>query len=142
MIRELKSNDISRVAEIWLQANLSAHDFISPDYWKDNRQAVSAALQEAEVYVYEAAGKIQGFVGLNGDYIEGIFVSEESRSSGIGRSLLDFVKSVKEELSLHVYQKNRRAIEFYTREGFQILESGADEYTQEADFLMGWRPLR
>ena len=31
----------------------------------------------SEVYVFEADKMIQGFVGLNDEYIEGIFVSDE-----------------------------------------------------------------
>lgn len=34
-------------------------------------------LSQAEVYAYENDRNIQGFTGLNGEYIEGIFVSDE-----------------------------------------------------------------
>ena len=37
-------------------------------------------LLQAEVYVYENDQKIQGFIGVNGEYIEGIFVSGEMQS--------------------------------------------------------------
>ena len=87
MIRELRKTDIKRVAEIWLNANLQAHSFISPQYWMGNFGSVKAMLPQAEVYVYEDARNIQGFVGLNGEQIEGIFVSGEMRSQGIGRLL-------------------------------------------------------
>lgn len=36
MIRELQKADIDRVAGIWLDANLKAHDFISAQYWENN----------------------------------------------------------------------------------------------------------
>ena len=58
-----------------------------------NFDLVKAMLPQAEVYVYEDARNIQGFVGLNGEQIEGIFVSGEMRSQGIGRLLLDFIKT-------------------------------------------------
>ena len=32
MIRKLQNADIDRVADIWLDANLKAHSFISPQY--------------------------------------------------------------------------------------------------------------
>lgn len=124
MIRELRKTDIKRVAEIWLNANLQAHSFISPQYWMGNFDLVKAMLPQAEVYVYEDARNIQGFVGLNGEQIEGIFVSGEMRSQGIGRLLLDFIKTKKTELRLNVYRKNTRAIRFYQREGFEILNEG------------------
>ena len=42
-------------------------------------------MSQSEVYVFEADKMIQGFVGLNDEYIEGIFVSEEMQSCGIGK---------------------------------------------------------
>ena len=139
MIRELRKTDIKRFAEIWLNANLQAHSFISPQYWMGNFDLVKAMLPQAEVYVYEDARNIQGFVGLNGEQIEGIFVSGEMQSRGIGKRLLDFVKTKKTELRLNVYQKNMRAIRFYQREGFKILREGMDEATGEKDYEMTWR---
>ena len=35
---------------------------------------------------------IRGFVGMAGDYLAGIFVDRRSRSMGIGKTLLDYVK--------------------------------------------------
>ena len=129
---------MDRVAGIWLDANLRAHCFIPPQYWKSNFDPVKEMLPQAEVYVYENDREIWGFIGLNGEYIEGIFVSGEMQSRGIGKRL-DFVKTKKTELRLNVYQKNMRAIRFYQREGFKILREGMDEATGEKDYEMTWR---
>ena len=106
MIRALQKADIERVAEIWLDSNLKAHHFIPEQYWKSNFGLVKEMLSQAEVYVYEEDRDIQGFTGLNGEYIEGIFVSAVMQSQGIGKMLLDYVKSKKEKLLLNAYQKN------------------------------------
>ncbi len=139
MIRRLQKADIIIVADIWLDTNIKAHDFISAQYWKSNYELVREMLLKAEVYVYESNGKIQGFIGLDGEYIEGIFVCDEFQSHGIGKLLLDFVKEGRTELSLNVYQKNTRALYFYQREGFEIQSEGLDEATGEKDYLMTWR---
>ena len=139
MIRKLQNADMDRVAGIWLDANLRAHCFIPPQYWKSNFDPVKEMLPQAEVYVYENDREIWGFIGLNGEYIEGIFISGEMQSQGIGKRLLDFVKTKKTELRLNVYQKNTRAIRFYQREGFKILREGMDEATGEKDYEMTWR---
>ena len=55
---------------------------------------------------------IQGFIGINDEYIEGIFVSDEMQSRGIGKMLLDYIKDKKDRLQLKVYQKNVRAMSF------------------------------
>lgn len=117
MIRELREADLDKVADIWLDTNIKAHDFIPTQYWKSNFESVKEALLQAEVYVYEHDGAIQGFIGLSDAYVEGLFVSDEMQSRGIGKILLDYAKGKKEELFLNVYQKNTRAIFFYRREG-------------------------
>ena len=76
MIRELRKTDIKRFAEIWLNANLQAHSFISPQYWMGNFDLVKAMLPQAEVYVYEDARNIQGFVGLNGPKVAKFLVGD------------------------------------------------------------------
>ena len=139
MIRKLQKSDIDRVAEIWLDTNLKAHDFISEQYWRGNFDMVKEMFPQAEVYVYESDGKVQGFIGLDGEYIEGIFVSDEMQSRGIGKALLDHAKSRKSELRLNVYQKNTRAIRFYQREGFSVRSEGLDEAVGEKDCLMVWK---
>ena len=140
MIRELQEADINKVADIWLDTNLQAHYFIPAQYWKSNFDSVKELLPQAEVYVYENGEKIQGFIGLNGEYIEGIFVSGEIQSQGAGKLLLDFVKERRSKLSLNVYQKNKQAIYFYQREGFIIQSEGLDEATGEKEYVMIWRP--
>lgn len=139
MVRELKKPDIDRVADIWLDTNLKAHYFIPAQYWKRNFELVKEMLLQAEVYIYVNNQKIQGFIGLRDEYIEGIFVSDERQSQGIGKILMDYVKDKRKKLLLNVYQKNIRAISFYQREGFEIRCSGFDEATGEKDYVMAWQ---
>ena len=138
MIRELQRDDINKVADIWLDTNIKAHHFIPAQYWKSNFESVKEALSYAEVYVYEHDTEIQGFIGLNNEYVEGIFVSGEMQSKGVGKILLNYAKEKKHKLLLNVYQKNTGAISFYQREGFEIQHSGLDEATGEKEYAMVW----
>ena len=139
MIRKMQNIDIDRVADIWLKTNLKAHYFIPEQYWTSNYELVKEMVSQSEVYVFEADKMIQGFVGLNDEYIEGIFVAEETQSCGIGKLLLDYIKDKKVRLQLNVYQKNTRAISFYQREGFIIQCEGLDEATGEKEYTMLWK---
>ena len=139
MIRELQKADITKVADIWLDTNIKAHNFISAQYWESNYELVKEMLLQAEVYVCESNGEIQGFIGLNDEYIEGIFVSNEMQSHGIGKALLNYAKNKRIKLFLNVYQKNLRATAFYQREGFEIQCSGFDESTKEKEYVMEWQ---
>ena len=139
MIRKLRKTDLDEVAYIWLHTNKKAHDFIAETYWDEHFEMVEGMLGDAEIYVFEEQGQIKGFVGLDGEYIAGIFVREKEQSLGIGKQLLDFVKSLKGQLKLNVYQKDERAIKFYTREQFEIQDEQTDEATGEAEYLMLWK---
>ena len=139
MIRKLQKTDVIKVADIWLDSNIKAHDFIPAQYWKSNFELVKQLLLQATVYVYEDNQKIQGFIGMNGEYIEGLFVSNEMQSQGIGKILLNYAKGKRNKLFLNVYQKNTRAISFYQREGFEVQYSGLDEATGEKDYVMTWQ---
>lgn len=138
MIRKLQKTDINRVADIWLKTNLKAHYFIPEQYWTNNYEVVKEMLPQVDVYVYEDDKIIQGFIGINDEYIEGIFVSDEMQSRGIGKMLLDYIKDKKDRLQLKVYQKNVRAMSFYQREGFTIQSEGMDEFTGEKEYVMNW----
>ena len=119
MIRRMGKGDLDAVAAIWLDANREAHDFIPAAYWLGHFEEVRTALARAEVWGFEteARAEISGFIGLLGDYIAGIFVRREARSGGVGRQLLDHVKTSRGQLRLQVYRKNLRAAAFYRREG-------------------------
>ena len=140
MIRQCIDNDIDAVMQIWLNTNIQAHSFISAYYWQSNFDIVKEMLPHAEIYVHEdnCTKQMDGFVGLNNNYIEGIFVKETMQSKGIGRQLLNHVKEVKSTLKLSVYQKNEKAIKFYLREKFKIQSEKVDDNTGEKEFIMFW----
>ena len=139
MVRKLRNADVNKVADIWLDTNMKAHYFIPTQYWKSNFELVKELLLQATVYIQEDNQEIQGFIGLNDEYIEGIFVSDEMQSQGIGKILLNYAKDKRNKLLLNVYQKNTQAISFYKREGFEIQYSGLDESTGEKDYVMVWQ---
>ena len=141
MIRKLHKDDIDSVANIWLNTNLQAHWFIDEQYWKKNYELVKGMLLDAEVYVYVENNEVYGFIGINEEHIEGIFINSEAQSRGLGKSLLDFVKEKKERLHLNVYQKNTRAISFYKKEGFKIESTSIDEITKEKEYFMVWKRI-
>lgn len=139
MIREFQIGDLERVAEIWLEANTQAHNFIPRQYWQGQLETVRTLLPQAELYVWQDRdGAVQGFLGLCGAYIEGIFVWPPAQSQGIGKALLDRAKAARGRLTLNVYRKNDRAAAFYRREDFRVQGGGEDENTGELEYRMIW----
>ena len=135
MIRLFEFRDLDRIMEIWLEGNLTAHPFIKEEYWKQNYETVRSMLPNAEVYVFEEAGEVQGFIGMDAEYIAGLFVAEGHRGHGIGHQLISEVKR-KKRLSLHVYEKNIGAVACYRAEGFRVENRMTEKETGEQEYLM------
>lgn len=138
MIRKFRESDMEEVMDIWLSGNKDAHSFIPNGYWESQFKMVQEQLLQAEIYLYEAGGTILGFIGMQDDYVAGIFVKQGSRCAGIGRQLLDRAKETHSVLTLHVYQKNQRAVEFYKRAGFFVISEETDPASGEAGKTMQW----
>lgn len=139
MIRKFEKKDINAVMEIWKKENIRAHNFIEKEYWKDNYEYVKDILPKADIYVYILDEKIVGFVGVNNNYIEGIFIDINNQHSGIGTSLLDKIKEKKDNLILNVYKKNKNAIKFYEKNNFIIISENIDKNTNEIEYTMNWK---
>lgn len=139
MIRKFEKKDINAVMKIWKNENIRAHNFIAKKYWQDNYEYVKDILPKADVYVYILDEKIVGFVGVNKNYIEGIFIDINNQHSGIGTSLLDKIKENKDNLTLSVYKKNENAISFYEKNNFIIASENIDKNTNEIEYTMTWK---
>ncbi len=137
MIRKFQQSDIDQVINIWLDASVKAHDFVEKEFWesrvKDMREIY---IPSAETYIYEEEYIIKGFVSLYNDTIAAIFVSPAFQGEGIGGKLMKKVKDIRDNLSLTVYKKNIKSIEFYHKCGFKIAREQIDEHTGHPELVM------
>ncbi|CAK7040888.1 MULTISPECIES: N-acetyltransferase [Fusobacterium] len=141
MIRNLKNDDIDIVMELWKNSTIEAQNFIPDSYWLENYDNVkNNYLPNSDTYVYEEDGEIKGFVSLiENIFIGGLFIRVDSQRKGIGSVILDFLKERNDKLQLTVYDKNVRAMKFYLKSGFKILNTEIDKKTREKEHLMEWR---
>ena len=141
MIRNLKNDDIDIVMELWKNSTIEAQNFIPASYWLENYDNVkNNYLPNSDTYVYEEDGEIKGFVSLiENIFIGGLFIRVDSQRKGIGSVILDFLKERNDKLQLTVYDKNVRAMKFYLKSGFKILNTEIDKKTREKEHLMEWR---
>ena len=141
MIRNLKNDDIDIVMELWKNSTIEAQNFIPDSYWLENYDNVkNNYLPNSDTYVYEEDGEIKGFVSLiENIFIGGLFIRVDSQRKKIGSVILDFLKERNDKLQLTVYDKNERAMKFYLKSGFKILNTEIDKKTKEKEHLMEWR---
>lgn len=141
MIRKLKKSEIDSVMSIWLASNREAHPFIPAEYWECNYESVKNTILNADVFVSVENDQIRGFIGLVENYIEGLFVEKTARGKGIGSELIRHAKSIRENLELDVYQENPKAVQFYSRHGFEIVQKTVDPATGHTECRMRWHAV-
>jgi len=138
-IRKLKPNDINEVVELWYEVSIQAHNFISPDYWDKNKEAMATIyLPNSETYLAIKKGSIAGFIAMADNYLAAIFVQTNMQGYGIGTKLLNYIKERRSTIQLKVYKKNSNSIHFYKKQDFKILSESIEEKTNEIELLIEW----
>lgn len=135
MIREYKKTDLDKIMQLWLEGNTQTHDFIDPEFFKQNYEFVKMLIPMSTIYVQDLNG-VKGFIGLTENYISGLFVDKEYRRQGTGKALVNKAKQRYNELLVHVYKQNSTAIDFYLSQHFEIVSESINEETNEPELLM------
>ena len=141
MIRKWESDNAGPLLSLWLESTTEAHPFISASYWEENEGMVrDVYLPAAETWVWEEDGMPRGFISvMQSQFVGALFVSTDFIGRGIGRALLHHVQQRFPYLSLEVYQKNVRAVNFYHAQGFRIEDSAWQDDTQHPTSIMSWQ---
>jgi putative acetyltransferase len=140
MIQKWQSNDINPLLKLWLESTIFAHPFIDERYWHESEPIVrNVYLPSAQTWVWEENGAVLGFVSVIDErFVGALFVSPQHLGRGIGRALLAQACAQYPDLSLEVYQKNTRAVNFYHAQGFRIEDSAWQDETHQPTWIMRW----
>ena len=140
MITKFKIEQLDELMKIWLETNVDAHSFIPKEYWIDKAPLVRKLLPSSDIYVFKECNTIKGFIGvIENGYIAGIFIKKEYQREGIGNKLIDYIKSKYENITLDVYNKNEKALNFYYKNNFKVLDSKFDEETKELKYTLFYK---
>jgi len=99
-------------------------------------------LAAGETWVAREAGRILGFMTLNGEELDQLYLLPGHLKRGIGSLLLAKAKERSpERLSLFTFQRNTGARAFYEHHGFRLVDltNGARNEEGEPDALYEWR---
>ncbi|MDH3606677.1 MAG: GNAT family N-acetyltransferase [Acidimicrobiia bacterium] len=123
MIRAFAAEDLDGLLDVWYEASLVAHSFLSEDFLATERQQIAEHwLPMAEVIVYETDGRVVGFLALVGNEVGAIFVLPSYQGRGIGRSLMDRARESLPVLELDVFEANTIGRRFYDAYGFRFVD--------------------
>ncbi len=121
-IQKARAEDHPILLDIWEQSVRASHVFLSEHDIQTLRPIVrDQALPGLEVWVLcNAETEPVGFMGLDGNMLEALFISPTCFGQGGGRALLEHARAMKGPLRVDVNEQNPRAVEFYLANGFAI----------------------
>lgn len=114
---------VRAVAAVWEASIRPTHLFLAESDIDELRPQVRQALSavDALVVAFDDAGKPVGFLGVEGDMIEMLFVSPELFGAGVGRRLLNYATKTLGARRLDVNEGNPGARGFYEHMGFAVV---------------------
>jgi putative acetyltransferase len=122
-IRSGQCSEIPVLVEIWLRSVRATHGFLSErDIAALEPLVREQVLPKLEVWVLcdETDAPI-GFMALNGNSVEGLFIDPPHIGAGGGRLLLEHARRLKGALSVDVNEQNPAALRFYLANGFEVI---------------------
>lgn len=120
IIRQATNADHPQLLNIWLRSVRATHHFLQEsDIEALLPQLRDIYLPAVELWVtVDAEDCPLGFIGLNENHVEMLFIEPDLRGKGIGRALLDHARSLRSQMSIDVNEQNPEAVGFYLHYGF------------------------
>lgn len=141
MIRKHNENDLEPIMAVWVQASTLAHPFLTPEFVekvkKDMRELY---IPHSETWVYEEDEKMIGFIAMIENEIGGLFVSPTHHSKGIGTQLVNFIRSIHDQLEVEVFKKNKIGRAFYDKYGFKGMNESLHGESGQQVIRMHFKP--
>jgi ribosomal protein S18 acetylase RimI-like enzyme len=144
-IRPARSADAEAIADVHLDSRREAMPWLPVLHSLEDTIAYFAGhvLLHEEVLVAEVNQLVVGFIALEGDHVDHLYIAPAYQGRGIGDTLLAMAKEVRPDgLMLWTFQRNARARQFYEARGFVAAEltDGSRNEEREPDALYRWLP--
>ncbi|RMH98574.1 acetyltransferase [Stutzerimonas nitrititolerans] len=120
IIRQATNADHPLLLNIWQRSVRATHHFLQEsDIEELLPQLRDNYLPAVELWVaVDTEDSPLGFIGLNENHVEMLFIEPDLRGKGIGRALLDHARSSRQQMSVDVNEQNPEAVGFYLHYGF------------------------
>ncbi|RNJ44248.1 GNAT family N-acetyltransferase [Mesorhizobium erdmanii] len=132
VLRPASGSDAAAIATM-MRASLNAFDWMPVLHTpkEDLFFIRDIVLPRQEVTVAEAGPVIAGFIAVNGDWVEQLYLDPAWTGQGIGSRLLTDATAALPVTKLHCFQANTGAQRFYERHGFRAESFGDGTNNEE-----------
>jgi putative acetyltransferase len=112
--------DVPRALEIWRAAVDATHGFLSAEHRAEiDRMVAEEFLPNAQLWLaVDGPGVAQGFLVMDGDMIDALFVDPAVHGGGIGSALVRHALSLVPNARVDASEQASNALPFYEARGF------------------------
>jgi putative acetyltransferase len=123
--RPSSADDLDRLYKIWHASVAATHDFVNQSDLRDICIQVKNDYlpNRALLVAVDSQDQLVGFMGMNGDEIESLFIDPKWRGRGLGRDFIKAASAQSTYLEVGVNAQNRQAVGFYESVGFTVYAS-------------------
>ena len=143
-IEPASPRDAGEIADLYLASRAQALPYLRRVHSDDEVRGWIAHVRLAtgETWVAREDGRILGFLSLDGEDLDQLYLLPGQFRRGIGSLLLAKAKELSpQRLHLFTFQRNAAARAFYERHGFRLIDLNDGERNEEGepDVLYEWR---
>lgn len=121
-IKKAVYGDSDMIFEVFSKARKEM-SYLPQIHTEDETKNFIKNLCQKNTYKALVDGRVVGFINIENNFLNHLYILPGSQNMGIGKRLLDFAKEVSlQGLNLWVFEKNKDAIKFYEREGFKLIQ--------------------
>ncbi|MBL3519557.1 GNAT family N-acetyltransferase [Aliarcobacter lanthieri] len=123
MIIQAKENEYKTLTEIWEDSVRATHTFLNESDINFFRPKIlNEYLYAVKLYVYkDKFENILGFIGIDENKVEMLFIEPKYFKNGIGKKLLEFAITTYNIDEVDVNEQNPNAVNFYKYMGFEVI---------------------
>jgi len=122
-IRLGEEGDVPRALAIWRAAVDATHRFLSPtDRAEIDTIVAEQFLPHAPLWLVEDdAGVVQGFLAMDGEMIDALFVDPAAHGRGFGTALVAHALMLSPDALVDANEQADNALPFYLARGFKVI---------------------
>ncbi|SHK46774.1 GNAT family N-acetyltransferase [Chryseobacterium polytrichastri] len=112
--------DYPKIMKIWESAVKATHDFLAEEDFNHFKEVIPRDyLPNLEVYLITENEDAKGFASVAEGNLEMLFIHDEARGKGLGKTLFQFMIDKTGLTKVDVNEQNPQAIRFYEKMGFK-----------------------
>ncbi|PBF42163.1 GNAT family N-acetyltransferase [Clostridioides difficile] len=122
-MKQINSTEYDEMLQVWESSVRATHDFLTEKDIESLIPLVEIGLKEVEnIVCIKDNDIIKGFIGIDKDKIEMLFIEDKYRGNGIGKKLIKYAIDKYNVRYVDVNEQNKKAVGFYIHLGFKVFD--------------------